>query len=194
MKLPTARFIFFSLLIAGLLALSSGRYLHPPVANAAPAQPVDAAARMKRLADFYQGTWEYTEYYEKTPQFTQGGQNTGIFSSELGPGGYSLLNRFHSKGPVGDFEGLVVMTWDPKENAYKGYVFGNSFPGCLTETGQFEGDSLVFHMEFSMGERKIAIRNTSHMDEKGKLISEEYVAGANGQENLMVRVVAARKP
>jgi hypothetical protein len=194
MKLLIARFIFVGSLVALLFfALSHSSHLPLPVATAAPAPAEDPAAQMKRLANFYRGTWEYTEYYEKTPQFAQGGQNTGIYTSEPGPGGYSLLNRFHSQGPVGDFEGLMMMTWDPKENAYKGYVFGNSFPGCLTETGQFEGDTLVFHMEFSMGEKKISIRNATHMDEKGKLISEEYVGGANGQETLMIRVVATRK-
>jgi hypothetical protein len=24
-------------------------------------------------------------------------------------------NGFHSQGPVGDFEGLLAITWDPKE-------------------------------------------------------------------------------
>jgi hypothetical protein len=49
-------------------------------------------------------------------------------------------------------------------------------------------------MEFSMGDKKISMRTASHKDEKGKLISEDYVAGANGQETLMIRVVATRKP
>jgi len=53
------------------------------------------------------------------------------------------------------------MTWDPKEKAYKNYVFGNDFPGCIVETGQFEGDTLVFCGEFSTGAMKIAVRSTT---------------------------------
>lgn len=54
-----------------------------------------------------------------------------MYTSKLEPGGNSLLNAFHSPGPVGDFEGALVMTWDAREKAYKAYVFGNDFPGAL---------------------------------------------------------------
>ena len=76
-------------------------------------QPSDAS-QMERLIRLYRGTWEYTETYSKSPAFPNGGENAGIYTSELGPGGMSIVNRFHSKGAVGDFEGLLVMTWDAK--------------------------------------------------------------------------------
>ncbi len=108
------------------------------------------AAEMERLK-FYLGEWDYTETYPKSAFAPNGGKNTGVYTSKLGPGGNSLINTFHSQGPVGDFEGLLVMTWDAKEKAYKAYVFGNDFPGAIVETGQFEGDALVFRLEFSTG-------------------------------------------
>jgi hypothetical protein len=40
---------------------------------------------------------------------------------------------------MGDFEGLLILTWDANEKAYKAYAFGNEFPGAIVETGQFEG-------------------------------------------------------
>jgi hypothetical protein len=90
---------------------------------------------MERLQKFYLGTWQYTEMYPKSSYVPNGGQNTGTYTSELGPGGNSLINRFHSQGPVGDFEGLLIMTWDPKEKVYKSYIFGNDFPGAIVESG-----------------------------------------------------------
>jgi hypothetical protein len=90
---------------------------------------------MERLQKFYLGTWQYTEMYPKSSYVPNGSQNTGTYTSELGPGGNSLINRFHSQGPVGDFEGLLIMTWDPKEKVYKSYIFGNDFPGAIVESG-----------------------------------------------------------
>jgi hypothetical protein len=147
---------------------------------------------MDRLK-FYLGEWDYTETYAKSAAYPNGGKNTGIYTSKLGPGGNSLVNGFHSKGPVGDFEGLLVMTWDPKEKAYKSYVFGDSFPGALVETGQFEGDALVFRTEFSAGGAALKLRNVTHVISPGKLVSEQYFASKDAPEVLFVRVEATKR-
>jgi hypothetical protein len=150
------------------------------------------AAEMARLK-FYLGEWEYTEEYPKSAFYPSGGKNTGIYTSKLGPGGNSLINTFHSQGPVGDFEGLLVMTWDPKEKVYKEYLFGDSFPGAIIQTGVFEGESLVYRTEFSAGGKTVKLRNVAHLTSDGKIESEEYVSTNDGPEALMVRVVATRK-
>src|ERR1700730_14725639 len=133
------------------------------------------AAEMQRL-NFYLGEWDYTETYPKSASYPNGGKNTGLYTSKLGPGGNSLINGFHSQGPVGDFEGLLLITWDPKEKSYKAYAFGNDFPGALVETGQFEGDALVFRSEFSAGGTILKLRNVTRVVSSGKLVSEEYFA------------------
>ena len=81
----------------------------PAAAPAAPAAK-PGAAEMERLK-FYLGEWDYTETYPK------GGKNMGVYTGKLGPGGNSLINTVHSQGPVGDFEGLLVLTWDAKRKS-----------------------------------------------------------------------------
>ena len=162
----------------------------PTAAPAAAAKP--GAAEMERLK-FYLGEWDYTETYPKSPFSPNGGKNTGVYTSTLGPGGNSLINTFHSQGPVGDFEGLLVMTWDPKEKAYKAYVFGNDFPGAIVETGQFEGDALVFRLEFSTGGAATKLRNVTRVTGPGTLVSEEYMAMKDAPETLLVRVEARKR-
>lgn len=158
-------------------------------------QPSDAP-EMERLIKLYRGTWEYTETYSKSPSFPNGAENTGIYSSELGPGGMSIVNRFHSKGPAGEFEGLLVMTWDAREKAYKAYVFSSDFPGALVETGQFEGDTLIFRANLNMGEKSIPIRNETRVDAKGVLTSDAFFGtpAPGAKETPFVHVVATRKP
>src|SRR6266853_2328607 len=150
----------------------------PAVAAAKP-----GAAEMERLK-FYLGEWDYTETYPNEEK------NTGVYTSKLGPGGNSLINAFHSQGPVGDFEGLLVMTWDPKEKMYKEYVFGNDFPGALVETGQFEGDTLVYRSEIATQGATIKLRNVTRLTAPGKLESEQYMVMKDAPEKLFVHVEA----
>jgi hypothetical protein len=160
----------------------------PAVAQAA--KP--GTAEMERLK-FYLGEWDYTETYPKSAYYPDGGKNTGVYTSKLGPGGQSLVNSFHSQGPVGDFEGLLVMTWDAREKAYKAYVFGNDFPGALVETGQFEGDALVFRSAFPMEGATLKLRNVTRVTGPGTLVSEEYSAMKDAPEKLFVHVEAKKK-
>jgi len=148
---------------------------------------------MQRLSKLYVGTWTYTETYPKTGFSPNGGVNTGVYTSELGPGGNSIINHFHSKGPVGDFEGVMVMTWDPKEKAYKAYVFGDSFPAAVVETGQWENDLLVYRSEFSAGGMKFALRNATKFHDDGKLTSDEFSSANGAPESLLVHVEAVKK-
>lgn len=150
------------------------------------------SAEMARL-NFYLGEWNYTETYPKSAAFPNGGQNTGIYTSKAGPGGNSLVNSFHSQGPVGDFEGLLLMTWDPREKCYKMYALSGDLPGALVETGQFEGDALVYHAELTMGTKTVKLRNVTRLVAPGKIISEQYAAQGDGPETLMVHVEATKR-
>ena len=153
----------------------------PAVAAAKP-----GAAEMERLK-FYLGEWDYTETYPNEEK------NTGVYTSKLGPGGNSLINAFHSQGPVGDFEGLLVMTWDPQEKMYKEYVFGNDFPGALVETGQFEGDTLVYRSEIATQGATIKLRNVTRLTAPGKLESQQYMVMKDAPEKLFVHVEAKKR-
>ena len=157
---------------------------------APPAKP--GVAEMERLK-FYLGEWDYTETYPKSAFIPNGGVNTGVYTSKLGPGGLSLINTFHSQGPVGDFEGLLIMTWDAKEKAYKAYAFGNDFPGAVVETGQFEGDALVYRAEFTTEGVTVKLSNRTRVTGPGTLVSEESMTMPGQPEKLFVRVDAKKR-
>jgi uncharacterized protein YndB with AHSA1/START domain len=154
--------------------------------------PIKMSPEMQRLA-FYVGEWDYTETYPKSAFSPNGGVNSGVYTSKLGPGGQSLINTFHSQGPVGDFEGLLIMTWDAREKAYKAYVFGNGVPGALVETGQFEGDALVYHSEFPAQGATLKLRNLTRVTGPGTLVSEEFMTMPGKPETLLVHVEAKKR-
>lgn len=179
---------------AALLVASSMLF---PVTRISVAQeqkpPSLPLAEMQRLSKLYVGTWTYTETYPKSAFAPNGGVNTGVYTSELGPGGNSIINHFHSKGPVGEFEGVMVMTWDPKDKAYKAYVFGDSFAAAVVETGQWENDVLVYRYEFSAGGTTFALRNATKFLEGGRLTSDEFSSTNGSPEALLVHVEAVKK-
>lgn len=158
-------------------------------AQAAQESKPKPAPEMEKL-NFYIGEWDYTETYGKGPN---GPKNTGVYTSKLGPGGNSLINTFHSQGPVGDFEGLMIFTWDPREKAYKLYVFGNNLPGAMVSTGAFEGDTLVFRSEIAMPGATMKLRNTTRVTEPGKMVSEQFAARGDAPETLLVHVEAKKR-
>src|SRR5690242_14885703 len=173
------------------LPLWAARQENPAEKSAAPASAAAQAAKpgaaeMERLK-FYLGEWDYTETY------SNGAKNTGVYTSKLGPGGNSLINTFHSQGPVGDFEGLLVFTWDPREKAYKVYVFGNNLLGALVETGAFAGDTLVFRSEITAQGATVRLRNTTRVTEPGKMVSEQFMARKDAPETLLVHVEAKKR-
>jgi hypothetical protein len=151
-----------------------------------------ATPEMDRLK-FYVGEWDYTETYPKSPMYPNGAKNTGVYTSKLGPGGNSLVNGFHSQGPAGNFEGLLIMTWDAKEKSYKSYVFGDGFPGAVVQTGQFEGDDLVFRSEFTARGSTMKLRNATRMVAPGKMVSEEFTQMKDAPESMFVRVEATKR-
>ncbi|HEY6270253.1 MAG TPA: DUF1579 family protein [Candidatus Acidoferrum sp.] len=189
--------IFFTIL--GLLIVAAAvtiaaqeKAAEKPAATPKEPRAIPGAAEMERLK-FYLGDWDYTETYPKSAFSPNGGKNTGVYSSKLGPGGQSLVNSFHSQGPVGDFEGLIVMTWDAREKAYKAYVFGNGIPGAVVETGQFEGDALVYRFEFPAEGGSVKLRNVTRVTGPGTLVSEEFMTMKDAPETLFVHVDAKKR-
>lgn len=179
--------VFMVALVVMLAAtLTMGARQDKPAEQSSAAAARPGAVEMERLK-FYLGEWDYTETYPK------GGKNTGVYTSKLGPGGNSLINTFHSTGPMGDFEGLLMLTWDANEKAYKAYAFGNDYPGAIVETGQLEGDALVYRSELTAGGTSMKLRNVTRVTAPGQLVSEEYVAKKDGPETLFVRVDAKKR-
>jgi hypothetical protein len=189
--------VLSQLVLAGLMVLAAFKISAPASAKREKTPEQGAAMKpapeMERLQKLYVGSWDYTETYAKTASAPQGGSDSGVYTSEPGPGGNSIVNRFHSHGAMGDFDGLLVMTWDPKESAYKSYVFGNDFPGCIVQTGHFEGDALEYRSEFNAGGMKLKLRNLTHFLAPGKIVSEEYMAAGDAPETLFVSVEAKKR-
>jgi hypothetical protein len=63
----------------------------------------------------------------------------------------------------------------------------------MVETGQFEGDALVYRSEFPMEGAMLKLRNVTRLTAPGKLESNEYSAIKDAPETLLVSVEARKR-
>jgi len=115
------------------------------------------APEMERLIKMWTGRWITVELFEPSAEMPQGKQDKGAETMRPGPGSLSLIGDYESHGaPFGH----MVVTWIPKEKAYKSYWTDLSQPGVSVSTGKWDGEKLVFtSVDESTGE-KILSRDT----------------------------------
>ena len=121
-------------------------------------QPQDLDPKISKLA-FLLGKWRYSQTYEKSPGMPDGGESNGTYDAVPGPGGQSILTDFTDSGSAyGNISGHEVFTWEPEPNAYVGYAFASTSPGCFMRTGHWEGETLVFLREMNLPQGQVRMR------------------------------------
>lgn len=159
---------------------------------AAAPKPPKPGPEMEKLA-FLLGTWTFTEKYEKSPLIPNGGEGSGMYKAVTGPGGFSILADFTSSGPDGDESGHGIYTWEPKENSYKAYFFGNKFAGSFVVTGQWEGGNLVLAGDFLMEGKKVSFKEVYSDITPRFLTIVESVSVDGGPYHLFAATKATKK-
>ena len=112
---------------------------------------------MERLIKMWAGHWTTVEQFAPSTEMPQGKQDKGAETMRPGPGGLSLIGDYESHGA---FFGHMVVTWIPKEKAYKAYWHDLSQPGVSISTGRWEGDKLVFTSVDESTGNKLEVRDT----------------------------------
>ena len=114
--------------------------------------------QMTKMIKMMSGTWTVTEKSDPNPMMPKGGTGKGTATMTPGPGGMSLMEKYHSSGMMGgNFNGFGTFWWDPKANAYRGVWCDTMTPGGCDSSGmtKWEGDNLVGTMEGEMNGQKM---------------------------------------
>jgi hypothetical protein len=77
---------------------------------------------------------------------------------ELGPQGRSIVNGFVSHGTADNYEGIEVMTWDPKAKVYRDHPLWYDSADQWSCVGQFDGETLVYRSEFDLLGKHVKFR------------------------------------
>lgn len=122
-----------------------------------------AAAEMTRLIKMMSGTWSVVEKAQRNPMMPNGGVGKGSAVFTAGPGGMSLMEKYHSSGLMGsNFIGYGTFWWDAKAQAYRGLWCDSMTPGGCDASGttKWEGDKLVGTMQGNMNGQTMVTRFT----------------------------------
>lgn len=135
-----------------LMAQDSAMSSKPKAAK--PAQPMamqtpQPAPEMTKLIKMMSGSWTISEKHDPNPMMPNGGTGKGTATLTPGPGGMSMMEKYHSIGAMGSFNGFGTFWWDPKAQLYRGVWCDNMTPGgCDTSgTTKWDGDKLVGTMQ-----------------------------------------------
>jgi hypothetical protein len=142
---------------------------------------------------FLRGYWRYVSTYEKSSFYPDGGKGSGTYVTTQGPGGFSQIAEFSGTSPDGREAGHEVTTWDPEEHAYKSYVFGNNFPGCIVRTGRWEGSTLVFDADFVLGGKKLHLQSSTTVNSDGSITIVEKFGTDDGPLQPTLTLKATRE-
>jgi hypothetical protein len=117
---------------------------------------------MTKLIKMMTGTWTVMEKSQPNPMMPNGGTGKGTATLTAGPGGMSLMEKYHSSGLMGpDFDGYGTFWWDAKAQAYRGLWCDAMTPGGCDASGttRWEGDNLGV-MQSDMNDQKMVAKFT----------------------------------
>ena len=157
-------------------------------ANSAQMQAPQPAPEMTKLIKSMAGTWTVTEKHLPNPMMPKGGTGKGMAALTPGPGNLSLVEKYHSTGAMGTFNGMGVFWWDAKAGAYRGLWCDNMTPGGCDANGttKWEGDKLVGNMDMDVNGQKTAMRFTYSDFKPGSfMMTMEMGPDANSMKKAM---------
>jgi hypothetical protein len=116
---------------------------------------------MTKLIKMMSGNWTVTEKSNPSPMMPKGGTGKGTATLTAGPGGMSLMEKYHSTGVMGsNFTGFGTFWWDSKAQLYRGLWCDTMTPGGCDSSGttKWEGENLVGTMTGDMNGQKMVTK------------------------------------
>ncbi|HUJ30322.1 MAG TPA: hypothetical protein VLY23_03520 [Candidatus Acidoferrum sp.] len=135
---------------------------HSPARQTGNAGAPQPAADIQALVKALAGRWTSHEKYEPLFMTPNGGVGTGEQVFRAGPGGFTLLEDYHSKTPAGELFGTGIVWWDQPKGQLQHLWCINVYPdGCEMfppppQPGpQWDGKKLVIHIESEQDGKKM---------------------------------------
>lgn len=137
------------------------------------------------------GKWQATIRTLPTPGSREGVDN-GIMTIEKGPGGFSIVQNFQSRGASGHVVGQSYTWWDKPSASYKS-VWCDNMQGCTEFTTMVQGDSWTVELDGAADGRKVHTTIRATMSPDNKCIHEEFTNSYDGGPPVKVTVNEYRR-
>jgi hypothetical protein len=125
------------------------------------------------------GTWQVTIRTMPNKDLPSGGIDKGVASIKRGPGGFSIVQDFWSRGTGGYTVGQSYTWWDSNAKAYKS-VWCDNAQGCVEFTTAVDGNSWTVELDGMANGVKVHTTIHATMSEDHNAIHEEVANSYNG--------------
>ena len=125
------------------------------------------------------GTWQVVIRTEPGRSSPKGGVDKGVMTIKKGPGGFSIVQDFSSRGSSGYTVGQSYTWWDAATKTYKS-VWCDNMQGCIEFTTAITGNSWMVALDSQANSDKIHTIIRATMSSDHNTIHEEVTNSYNG--------------
>jgi hypothetical protein len=125
------------------------------------------------------GRWKTTIRTEPSESLPKGGIDEGVMTIGKGPGGFSIVQNFHSRGSSGELRGQSYTWWDKVTKTYKS-VWCDNMQGCTEFTTVINGNNWTVELDGEANGKKVHTTIRATMSDDHNTIHEEFVNSYNG--------------
>ncbi|GLQ99394.1 hypothetical protein [Dyella mobilis] len=125
------------------------------------------------------GTWQVTIRTMPSKSLPSGGMDKGVATIKKGPGGFSVVQDFWSRGTGGYAVGQSYTWWDGNAKAFKS-VWCDNMQGCLEFTTEVDGNSWTVELDGEANGEKVHTTIRATMSPNHNAIHEEVANSYNG--------------
>lgn len=157
---------------------ASGSNDKKDAATAAASAGAKPPAQMS-LLDPRIGTWRVTIRTQPGKSLPAGGIDQGVMTIRKGPGGFSIVQDFWSRGSGGHTIGQSYTWWDGGANTYKS-VWCDNMQGCTEFTTAIAGNSWTTELDGEDNGQKVHTTIRATMSPDHNSIHEEFMNSYGG--------------
>lgn len=181
--------------------LSSSAASPQQSANSVQATPAaEPSDQIKSLIKALAGRWATEEKYEPGFLTPNGGTGRGETVFRAGPGGFTLIEEYHSQTPAGKLFGLGIIWFDASRGLQHLWCINVYEDGCEMfppppQPGpQWDGKTLVLHFESGQGAKKLVFHEVFSDIKANSLTQSATVGEAGAPPKLWLTIHSTRIP
>ena len=161
-------------------------------------QPAQPSPQIKSLTAALAGKWSTDETYESMYLTPKGGAGKGEQFFRPGPGGFTLLEDYHSKTPAGELFGTGVVWWDEAKGlqhiwCINVYADGcEMFPPSPQPGPKWDGKQLAIQFEQSQDGQKMIWREVISNIQRRSFLQTVDIGDPGGPLKRWLTIRASR--
>lgn len=155
--------------------------------------PPPPPEELKQL-EWMAGDWTCSITMNPSPEMPQGDKGTGTCSIRKALKDMAYFEEFKGTSAMGDFEGHMVLSFDPEKKEWVGWWFDSMIPGkASVSRGACKDGTLTLEGEDEWQGQKYKVRYTSTKDSDAQMTFKMFMDMGQGWKESMSIVYTRKK-